>query len=91
MRQEVGWNLESPGWIALCTDANSFKDSAGSQLLHNPPGVVSHGKKLTQSILKEAYHYFEKVQVFLSGFTVDAAKNIITWILTQMGAFHRWA
>lgn len=32
---------ESPGWIALCTDTDGFKDSTGSQLLHYPAGVIS--------------------------------------------------
>lgn len=46
---ESGWgDLESPGGVALCTDADGFQDSAGTQLLHHPPGVVSHKSIKTQ-------------------------------------------
>lgn len=73
------WNVESPGRIALRTDANGFEDSAGSQLLHHPPGVVS--QKTSQQRLQS------KSQVnteWISSKTISSA-------LTRMGAFHRWA
>lgn len=63
-------NRESPGRIALCTDTNSFKDSAGSQLLHHPPGVIS--EKQANTNLNQKHKH---ARMILVGIILDHVKH----------------
>lgn len=74
-------NAPPPGRIALCTDADCFQNSTGSQLLHHPPRVVPDGATRTTQVSRcaktdglstgSSIHHSLKRELLVIGF--DAA------------------